>query len=376
MLVSLASIALSATQRPAGLFIHAKSALVPAQYADATEYVSAEKFQTVVNLTTADGAQISIETPSIHERLEYEGKRPEAFPELLRESDLAPLEVAIKSLNGVAGRYPKSQRLLVPFIADLKREAERFRQGQGKWSGRWYPTRQAANEERERPLRLAAVQRQKETAAAIAQEQQLQMVAQKDAADREAAVAEENAAARDFHTRSAALFAKFLDDPSWKGHSDDLSKITRLSPSLEIQFAALTDSGKKLHSRFKHHDSRSLCEKTFPLLEVPTVWALAAESFVVGEAAKGTVALKDFLSRRSGAECSDIAPVWNSLLAFYKSCREREGAAQSHLQRAKELSATGKTAQAVKEYEMAQGIYPDQETLRTIEKLRKESLGL
>jgi tetratricopeptide (TPR) repeat protein len=224
-----------------------------------------------------------------------------------------------------------------------------------------------------RQLGMSLQERQKEAELAKAQQQQTEIARMKETADMKVAVAEENAKAKKFQARASTLFGNFLDDPSWEGRSEDLRKNTRLSPALKDQITELTEGGKNLLAALKYPDSRSQCEKALTLLEAPAVWALAAEAYASGEATKGTAALQDFISRHSGAE---VGAFMGSLQTFYKTCREREGAAQSHLQRAKELSARGKNAQAVKEYEMAQSLYPDQETLRIIEKLRKESLGL
>ena len=362
--------------RAAGLLIHVEGGLTTDQYANVTEFTAAEIFSTVVNLTTIDGGKLSVENRLVHARIDYAGKRPEAFPEILQEKDIAPVEAAIKNLDEVSLRFPKSRKYLGPLTTELKQEVEHFRKGQGKWHGRWYATLKMAFEERDRPMRLAAAVREKEAKSARALAAQMEVAAKKAADEREAALAAETENARKFQKSATALFGKFLDDPSWKGRGENLSKITPLSPELKFQIQIITEAGKTMQSRLVYPEAQTICEKTFPMLNAAAAWSLAAESFASGEAAKGTTALQNFLAHNSAAASPELSPVWDPLLTLFKSCRNREEVAQSHLHTARELSAVGKNSQAIKEYETAQSLFPDREIAPAIEKLRKDSLGL
>lgn len=362
--------------RAAGLLIYVESGLTPDQYASVTEFTSAEIFSTVVNLTTIDGGKLSVENRLVHGRIDYLGKRPEAFPEILQEKDIAPIEAAMKNLDGVNSHFPKSRKYLGPLIAELKQEIERFRKGQGKWNGRWYATLKMAVEERDRPLRLAAAEGKRQAELNRAMAAEMEVTAKKAAAEREAALDAETMSARAFQKSATALFGRFLDAPSWKGRGENLSKITPLSPELKFQIQTITEAGKTMQSRLVYPEAQTICEKTFPMLNAAAAWSLAAESFAAGEAAKGTAALQSFLSHNSAAANPELSPVWDPLLTFFKSCRNREEVAQSHLHAARELSAVGKNSQAIKEYETAQSLFPNREIAPAIEKLRKDSLGL
>ena len=156
------------------------------EFATVTEFASLAIFQTVHNLVAADGSKLSVLTGSVVGRVDYEPILPSAFPNILQESDLAPAKAAIQNLDGLARRYPATRKYLTPFASELKREKERFEKGQGKWRGQWYATREAAVEERNRPLRLAAAERAKQEAMDKAETERTEAEAKMRAATMEA----------------------------------------------------------------------------------------------------------------------------------------------------------------------------------------------
>jgi hypothetical protein len=257
----------------------------------------------------------------------------------------------------------------------LKIETDRFRQGQGKWSGRWYTSRQAAIDEKERPLRLAAEEQQRAIDAEKARAEQAEMAAKKAAAERQVAVAQEKAAAQSFLVSAAELAGKVLEDPSWKNR-EDLSKITPVSPRLKTQLEEMTEQGKRVRAQFVRPEAQKICDNALAVLDGATGWTVAAAAFANRDAAKGTATLQDVLSRNTATTSPEMASFWDALLAFFKSCRLREEAAAAHVQKAQELAAIGKNTQAIKEYQAAHSLFPDAGIAPIIEKLRKESLGL
>lgn len=362
--------------RAAGLLIYGESGLTPDQYATATEFTSAEVFATVVNFVAVDRTKLSVVGNLIHARIDYDGKRPEAFQDILQENDLAPIEAAIKTLDGVSGRFAKSRKYLSPLIADLKREVERFRQGQGKLKGRWYATRQAALDERNRPLRVAAAEREKEAAQAKAQADQMEAAEKKRAAEMAAAVAAEKAKVQAFQTRVTRVLDKLLADPSWKGRVEDLSKIIPVAKELKRELEQAADDGKSLRAELQFPEAQRLCEKAVPSLEAALAWSRAAQSFAIAEAPQGAAVIREFLARYSAASSPELGPIWDPLLTFFRFCQVQEEGAASHLRKAKELNAAGKNAQAIIEYQTANTVFPNHQLAPVIEKLRKDSLGL
>ena len=360
-----------------GLFIEKDNAFTADAYATATEYASVETFPTVTHFSTTDGKQVAVISNLLMQIVDYDHVRPTAFREVLQESDLEPIEAAIQKLEGLSRRFPAARKFLTPIVGGLDREKEHFQKGQGKCNGQWYATRAIAIEERDRPLKMAAAESEKQEAMAKAAAERKAMEAKMRVQTAEQEIAAAKAQAQDFSSQVSDLLKRVLAEKIWTEHIDELKVIQPFPEDLVRQAGQADARWKDLQEQIKIPDARRICERAVPSLEAVLAWSRAAQSFASGEAPAGMDTLRELLSKYSAVSNPEISPIWDQMLNVFKTCQQQEEAAQLHLKKAEQFTALGgKDSQAIAEYQAAYSLFPSARVAAQIGKLRKESLGL
>jgi hypothetical protein len=115
--------------------------------------------------------------------------------------------------------------------------------------------------------------------------------------------------------------------------------------------------------------------------ETATVDALvcfdrAIHAIKSGDAPSASFAVTAFLNEHSQCPGEQQTALWQAIESMRTLCDRSSKEAATHLERAESLANSGKPAEAVKEYEAANSIFPDPKIARTVKKLRESSLGL
>ncbi len=378
----------AAAETAQGLLIQKDNALTADEFATVTEYASVEAFPTVSNFIDLDGNRFSVVSGEIVQTVDYGHMRPVAFQEVLQEGDLVPIGSAIQRLEALSLRYPAARKHLAPFCIALKREVEHFRKGQGKWNGQWYATRESALEERNRPLRLATAEREKQEAMSKAEAARVAAETKAETARvaTEAKIRAENAEremaiekdkAQKFNSEVSALLKHVLMEGIWTERIDELKSVQPLPEDLVRRAEQADARWKELQNEITTPEARQIGEKAIPGLEAVRAWSRAAQSFAADDAPEGALALRELLSKYSAVSHPEISPIWDQMLNIYKTCQQREEAAQAHVKKADQLAAIGtKNSQAITEYQAAYALFPSAAIAGRIKELRTESLGL
>jgi hypothetical protein len=233
------------------LLIYLDSIFTNEVYAQVAEFVTLERFPTVTNFTTPEGRSQSVMTGLIRRQIEY-AQLKNAFSDILALGDLERLDRAGQEIDGLIARHPSSRKYLTPILLNYKREKERYLQGEGKWDGQWYATRQAALDARQRPLILAEMERQRQAAELklaqereIAEQQRLAAAAKMEAerlenaerkqrAEEQANAVSERRQADTFRKASVSLLTRLLAEIPWLEPVADYSTCPPLPAQLHV----------------------------------------------------------------------------------------------------------------------------------------------
>jgi hypothetical protein len=113
-------------------------------FAKASEFQTGSPFAVVTNFTRPDGAAFSIENGLIIRLVTY--PKLDAIPEIMKETDLTPINGIVKELAGYIQKYPVTGKFLQPRLRLFEAEVARFRAGQAKFEGQWFPTHKAVDD--------------------------------------------------------------------------------------------------------------------------------------------------------------------------------------------------------------------------------------
>lgn len=351
---------------PEGLLIYVDAPSTTDVYASAVEYRSIETFTTVHNLVTAAGPK-TVETRLVRYKLSYAGVSPSAFPNILQEADMVPVDRALQQVVDLANRFPVARKFLTPYLTALSQEKERFRLGQAKWGGQWYASRAHALAARDMPLRLEEAERVKAEAAA------------KEAADRAKAaemakqsISEEPVNA--FFGIANPILKRIAAEPAWQVLPNDVSRLQPLAESLRGDLEAAAEGAREIaKSRIPPNLQPAFSELSVSL-EAALAWSRAAVAFAAQDCPKGAELLRDYLLNAPGAPANN--PYWQKVAETNRICQHQEEQAALHLRLASQLAQANRSTGAIKEYEAAQKVFPDPRNGREIKRLREDSLGL
>ncbi len=381
-----------------GLLIYKRRSTTPDSFAFAVEFASIESFPTIHNFITAAGEKRSVSPESVEAILHYRRLGAATIPDVMDARDMAAIQGAVDRLDALSRRFPAAQRYLAPFIGELQEEQARFRRGQGKFAGSWFPSLAAAQQARDAPLRQAGEARARQQAfeqenlrraqeeerrrlAELAKEErrrlaELAMDERGRLADLAKVEAEETAMARAFFDSAAALVKQAAALEIWGTPVEDLAKVPPLPKELANGANEASRQYAALERELTLPAARQVYAQASAGLEVLLAWSSAAGAFGRLNAPEGAAVLRTYLDAHPRAETEELAPIWGQIQKLDRLSRDKAQEAERRLQRAKKLAADGKNAQAIVEFQAAHSLFPDPGIPAQISTLRKESLGL
>lgn len=356
----------------------------PYPWSLATDVISAREFssQTIHGALESgyneyfigtDGKRFSIQRDKIAKKIFY--------PDLTRYRDiqdkvqLSPILGEITELKASAAKYPVARGYLDRQIAKLQSEVSLFEQGARKIGGVWHSAEEMARQ------RLEAADREaKLEAARKAEEERLSKIR----ADEERAAIERKAAAE---AALANRIAKFKQDATdllanTSLPASDLQEFKSLADVKELP-APTQDSISKLADEirsFGHDgDNERLAESC--RAEVSAVRALDTRGRIsraihANNAAAALADVNSFLEENPVSPSDAQKDLWKSLASVRALCKRLRSDAQPHIEKAQSLSSSGKSGEAIQEFQLAQRVFPDPKVADIIRQLRENSLGL
>ncbi|HEV7404082.1 MAG TPA: hypothetical protein VGO11_14175 [Chthoniobacteraceae bacterium] len=351
---------------PEGLLVYVDAPTTSDIYASAIEYRSIEVFPTVQNLMTAAGPR-TVENRLVRYKLTYAGVSPVAFPNIVLDGDLRPVDVALQQVVDLSNRFPVARKFLTPYMTALSQEKERFRLGQAKWGGQWYNTRAQALAARDAPLKMEEAERLKAEAAV------------KEAADRAKAaemakqqLTEEPV--KDYLAKAAPVLKSVVAERGWQVLPNDVSRVQPLPETLRNDLEEIAGTGRELAKSRVPAAMQAAFSETSTSLEASLAWSRAAVAFAAQDCPKGAELLRDYLLHAPGEPANNL--YWQKVAETNRICQKQEEDAAQHLRFAGEYAQANRTTGAIKEYEAAQKVFPDPRNAREIKRLREDSLGL
>lgn len=155
-----------------------------------------------------------------------------------------------------------------------------------------------------------------------------------------------------------------------------LREITPLPAPLSESIVKTSDKAREFRSKIGFADSLRECAAETALIDGLMAYDQSLRAIHSADGPTAQTAVASFLRDHSEAPLEECKPLWESLEILSRLFAQSSKEAERHIEQARMLAKTGKTTEAIKEYEVANSTFPDPKILRTAKQLKEESLGL
>jgi hypothetical protein len=295
--------------------------------------------------------------------------------DIQEEAQLSPILGDISELKTLAAKYELAKPYLDRQIAKLQSEISLFRQGARKIGGTWHSAEEIARKRQEAADREAKLQ------AARKVEEEKQAASR---ADAERAAMERKAAAEaalreviaDFKNDTADLLQKASLPASDFQELRTLEDVKELPAATAKSIALLADRVRGFREKKGYDSVIEACRAEISTVNAWETRSKVAQEIHAGNAAAAVVDLASFYQDNPSPASEAQKDLWRSLASIRSICERLDKESETHLERAKSLSSTGKPGDAIREFQEAYRIFPDPKVASIIKKLREDSLGL
>ena len=180
----------------------------------------------------------------------------------------------------------------------------------------------------------------------------------------------------DFKKDAADLLAKASLPPADFKEFRTLNDVQELPANLTDNISALAERARSFRAQEGYESDVEACRGEISSVSALEVRSKVAKQLHAGNAAGATVDINSFYKDNPSPPSDAQKDLWRSLASIRSICNRLEEESKTHLERAQSLSASGKSGEAIQEFQEAYKIFPDPTVAETIEQLREASLGL
>ena len=180
----------------------------------------------------------------------------------------------------------------------------------------------------------------------------------------------------DFKTDTKILLANIATASGGFRKISDVKAATPLPPSASDAISRASDKSREFRARIGYAEALRECPNETAIVDGLIAYDQALRALHAGDAPAADAAVNSFLRDHRTSATEELKPLWSALESLQAAFSGSSKEAAQHVEKAQILTKNGKTSEALQEYEIANGIFPDPKVSRTVKQLKEDSLGL
>ena len=180
----------------------------------------------------------------------------------------------------------------------------------------------------------------------------------------------------DFRDETKTLMADVSSETSNFRRITRFSDFPAIPVSLSDRMSRMAQKARDFRSNLGYREALRECGAETATIDALVAFNQAVHAIKSGDAPSASFTVASFLNEHSQPPGDEQKLLWETIESIRALCDTSSKEAALHVEKAESLANSGKTAEAIKEYESADSIFPDPKIARSVKHLREASLGL